>query len=149
MIHVTDPIVRHAIQDAGADPDALEELINDEDDHAWRYDCYNGFGQIYLKGPATSFQVGVIKIMQDGFVMIRWIRPSDGMAIRYELNAEGGIITVEKTELSETVLQGASGQPLMNIVGVPGGETMRVITAVNSKAFVSDPVDLRIQVEPA
>ena len=95
MIRITDPVLRQAIQDAGADPDALEELVNDDDGYAWRYDCYNEFGQIYLKSPATSFQVGVIKIMQDGAIMVRWIRPSDSMAIRYELTADGRIVTVE------------------------------------------------------
>ena len=149
MIRVTDPIVRQAIKSIRGNPDDLQETLDEDREELWKYDGYNEHGQIIVRGAKTSYQVTVIKIMRQNFTVVRWVRPTDGKAIRYELDEQGGIITVENTELPEAVLQGMAGKPLMEVVGVPGGETMRVVTAVNSKAFVSDPLDLRIQIEPA
>lgn len=86
-----------------------------------------------------------LHIYPDGTTIIRWTR--DGIRIRYDLDDKGGILTIEEMQTPDTILTALAGEPLDVIVKVPGGDAKRIVCVVNSKAFVSDPLDTRIQVE--
>jgi len=69
-----------------------------------------------------------------------------GMRIRYEVDSEGAIITITDTVLPSTTLHGLSGEKASKVVEMPGFDRVVIEQAVLSKAFVSDPLDLRMSV---
>lgn len=88
-----------------------------------------------------------LHIYPDGTTIVRWVH--GGERINYTLDDGGGILTIHERETPTTILTAMAGRPLDEFVKVTGGGRMRIVCAVNSKAFVSDPLDTRIQVEDA
>tara|TARA_B100000378_G_scaffold36114_3_gene27124 strand:+ start:1269 stop:1706 length:438 start_codon:yes stop_codon:yes gene_type:complete len=69
-----------------------------------------------------------------------------GKEIRYDLDGEGGIITVKDTQLPATTLAGLSGKPASTLMDMPGFDMVVIDQAVLSSAFAGDPLDLRMSV---
>lgn len=89
-----------------------------------------------------------IHLHSDGTARLRWW--NNGKSVRYEIEEDGyTIVTLEGLKMPDTLLTALTGKPLNQVVEMPGASSMRIIEAVNSKAFVSDPFDVRIGVEPA
>lgn len=88
-----------------------------------------------------------LHIYPDGTTIVRWVH--HGERISYVLDDEDGILTIENRETPTTVLTAMSGRPLGDFVRVTGSDTKRIVCAVNSRSFISDPLDTRIQVEDA
>ena len=86
-----------------------------------------------------------LNIGGNGNASISWYR-AKGM-VRYALDDEGGVLTIERQETPETILAALAGRDLKALVDVPGADRMRIVVAVNSRAFISDPLDTRVQVE--
>lgn len=87
-----------------------------------------------------------IQLSDEGDAIIRWWLPTG--CVSYALDREGGILTIHDTTTPETMLDAMAGMTLNDVVEMPGAEGMRIVCAVNSRAFISDPLDTRIQVEP-
>ena len=82
-----------------------------------------------------------------GTANIRW-RAEDG-TVAYELESDGyAIVTLEGRASPDTMLAAMAGMRLNRVVDMPGAEGMRIIEAVNSRAFISDPDSTRMGVEP-
>lgn len=69
-----------------------------------------------------------------------------GRRIRYEVGSEGSIITITDTVLPDATLHGLSGERASKVMEMPGFDRVVIEQAVLSKAFVSDPLDLRMSV---
>ena len=72
-----------------------------------------------------------------------------GKVVRYDLEREGAIVTVKDTQLPDATLAGLSGKTANTVIELPGFDGLMIDIAVLSKAFVSDPLDLRMSVENA
>lgn len=127
-----DPVVVAVASTLGLD---MDDLPWDESDDAGE--------EVSIK--ATLRSPGM-HLHSDGGVNIRWNRA--GTLVRYEVDGDFRVLTIEDHTFPETVLTAMTGRTLGDIVDVPGARSMRIIEAVNSKAFTSDPLDVRIQVEP-
>lgn len=132
-----DPLTRAALAANGVDVDDLpwepcENAAGEEINCAG----YDGTGKLR---PSVHVHSG-------GGISIRWYSPRHMMA--YVVEADGyRIFTVERYTMPETMLSIAEGRLLSEIVEMPGAERYRVTTAVNSNAFPSDPLDLRMAIE--
>lgn len=129
------PIVMAAIASHGLDVDDLP----------WR-ECEQAAGEeVDVNG---TRDLPSLHLHSDGGANIRWFRGSQG-SLSFTLESDGyAIVTLEGLETPETMLAAMAGRPLESVVDMPGAQGMRIIEAVNSRGFVSDPLDTRISVTP-
>ena len=129
-----DPVVAAAISSRGLDIANLP----------WEQMESAAGEEVRLDGP----QMPTVLLDDRGNAHLYWWRAAPECSVSYDLDGEGGILTIHNTTTPETMLDAMTDRTLSDIVDVAGAGQMRIVRAVNSKAFVSDPLDTRIQVEP-
>lgn len=131
----TQPIIMAVLAVHGLDIDALP----------WEQ-CDSAAGE-EVSIDATHTMPSV-HLHSEGSVNIRWWRGIEG-TVAFTMESDGyAIVTMERRETPETMLAAMTGRRLDAIVDMPGAEGMYVMEAVNSRAFVGDPMDTRIAVKP-
>lgn len=129
-----DEVLRRALR--AHDAPSIEQLRAD-----------SPYGASYkISGGGIFPTIDIDHLHHPQHMKITWWR--DGKVVSYESDPEGEIVTVRDSPLPDAVLSGMSGRPLSEVVAIPGCEDRIVDLAVNSKAFVSDPLDLRISLIP-
>lgn len=136
---VVDRFRKHAVL-----LDVMRQHGVDIDNLPWE-DCDEAVGQQIRRLPTGNLPS--LYLHSNGRVAIRWF--NNGQQVRYDIEEDGYcIVTIVEMETPATMLTALSGRTLDVIVEMPGADTMLIIEAVNSRAFVSDPMDTRIAVEP-
>ena len=141
-----DPIVTAALRLNGLDIASLP-WPDENDDGERIISLYGSWGTETNGDDVRPFVIPKMRLFFNGEALLSWNRPAT--FLRYDVDSQGGIITMPDTKLPETSLAGLTGKTLNTVIDIPGADQMVIGVAVNSAAFVSDPIDLRMAVERA
>jgi hypothetical protein len=87
-------------------------------------------------------------LSERGSASVRW--RAGGHPVSFLLETDGyGIVTLEGQASPDTMLTAMAGMTLAQVVDMPGADAMIITEAVNSRAFISDPLSTRMGVRPA
>ena len=138
VIFHDDPILLYALNQY--EISSLEELF--KGDHSRNPYYHSNDYIIKLLGDAPAPKINVSRNLT--FIHHSW-NLSDGKVL-YDIEREGCIVTIKDRTLPEAILSTLPGKLLSTVVDVPGSHLLEIEIAVNSRAFVSDPLDLRMSV---
>ncbi len=132
-IFATNPIIDACLKKCG----------KSYDDIPWAIDHNNGD----LEKNYNDDHGFILMLDHDGWGRLSWRRPEGLVRYNIDQNGDYQVITLVDKPLPQTVMSNMTGQLLCNYVDIPGSDKMQIICAVNSKAFVSDTLDARIEIK--